>query len=363
LIVLKRRFKLRELVVVQEVYNLDSLTGLRRLVGNIVLGTFAVEALGAIGYGMVYIPQFGFWKGLGCAVFNAISTFCNAGMDIVSEDSLAPYVQNPIINITTILMIIVSGIGFTVWWDVGRVIREKKSGNIKNYRMFHRLSLHSKLAISTTAILIVGGTLLYLLFESSNPETLGGLHPASRLMAALFQSVTTRTAGFYTVHQGALTSPSVLITLILMFIGGSPMGTAGGVKTTTVAMLVLTVVSVIKGRKNTEMFGRRVASESLRTALAVVMISMGIVCISSILLFLTDGFAFEDTLYEVVSAVATVGLTRGITADLSVWGKLVIIVTMYIGRIGPITLGFLLFTGKNSHTEGMELPEKKIMIG
>jgi trk system potassium uptake protein TrkH len=141
------------------------------------------------------------------------------------------------------------------------------------------------------------------------------------------------------------------------------MGTAGGVKTTTVAMLVLTVVSVIKGRKNTEMFGRRVASESLRTALAVVMISMGIVCISSILLFLTDGFAFEDTLYEVVSAVATVGLTRGITADLSVWGKLVIIVTMYIGRIGPITLGFLLFTGKNSHTEGMELPEKKIMIG
>jgi trk system potassium uptake protein TrkH len=188
LIVLKRRFKLRELVVVQEVYNLDSLTGLRRLVGNIVLGTFAVEALGAIGYGMVYIPQFGFWKGLGCAVFNAISTFCNAGMDIVSEDSLAPYVQNPIINITTILMIIVSGIGFTVWWDVGRVIREKKSGNIKNYRMFHRLSLHSKLAISTTAILIVGGTLLYLLFESSNPETLGGLHPASTVSVRYHQN-------------------------------------------------------------------------------------------------------------------------------------------------------------------------------
>lgn len=363
LIAMRKQFKLRELVLVQEVYNLDSLTGIRQVVRNIVLGTFAVEGIGAVCYATVYVPRFGFWRGIGCAVFNAISTFCNAGMDIVSEDSLAPYVTNPVINVTTILMIVISGIGFTVWWDVARVVREKRSGQIRRYSLFGRLSLHSKLAIVTTGILIVGGAVLYLLFEGGNPETLGSLNPGDRLMAALFQSVTTRTAGFYTVHQGALTSPSVLVTLILMFIGGSPMGTAGGVKTTTMAMLVLTVAAVMRGRKSTEMFGRRVASESLRTALSVTLIAFGIACLSSLLLFLTDGFAFDDTLYEVVSAVATVGLSRGITAQLSTLGKLIIIVTMYIGRIGPVTLAFLFFTGKHSQPKGIELPERKIMIG
>lgn len=363
LIILHRQFKLREMILVQEVYNLDSLTGLRAVIRNIVLGTITVELIGAVFYAIVYIPIYGFWRGIGAALFNGISTFCNAGMDIVTEDSLAPFVTNPIINVTTILMIIVSGIGFTVWWDIARVIREKKSGQIKNYSMFRNLSLHSKLAITTTAILIFGGMILFYLFEFRNPETLGGMKFTDQLMAALFQSVTTRTAGFYTIHQGALTSPSVLVSLVLMFIGGSPMGTAGGVKTTTVAMLVLTVVAVMKGRKSTEMFDRRVASESLRTALSVVLVAFGIALISSTLLFLTDGFAFDDTLYEVISAVATVGLSRGITADLSLLGKLVIIVTMYIGRIGPITLVFLFFTGKHGRPEGIELPEKKIMIG
>lgn len=363
LIFMKKQFHLREQVMIQETYSLDSLAGIRQVVVKIVAGTFAVEAVGALCYALVYVPQFGFWDGLGCAVFNAISTFCNAGMDIVSEDSLAPYVANPVINLTTILLIIVSGIGFLVWWDVIRVFREKKTSGIRNYRRFARLRLHSKLAIVTTAILVFGGAVLYLLFEWNNPETLGSLDTGTRLWAALFQSVTTRTAGFYTIHQGALRSSSVLVTLILMFIGGSPMGTAGGVKTTTVAMLVLTVAAVMRGRKCTEMFGRRIASESLRTALCVVMVALGVALTASILLFVTDGFAFEDTLYETVSAVATVGLTRGITPDLSVLGKLIIIVTMYIGRTGPITVAFLFFTGKNGRMDGIDLPESKIMIG
>lgn len=363
LIVLKKRFQLREQVMVQETYSLDSLTGLRQTVVKIVAGTFIAEAVGAVGYALVYVPQFDFWKGVGCAVFNSISTFCNAGMDIVSEDSLAPYVTNPIINVTTIVLIVISGIGFLVWWDVARVIREKRRSGIKRYRMFAHLKLHSKLAIVTTAILIFAGMALYLLFEWDNPETLGSLNVGGKLTAALFQSVTTRTAGFYTIHQDALRSPSVLVTLLLMFIGGSPMGTAGGVKTTTVAMLVLTVAAVMKGRKSTEMFGRRIASESLRTALCVVMVALGVALTASLLLFVTDGFVFEDTLYEAVSAVATVGLSRGITADLSLLGKLVIIVTMYIGRIGPITVAFLFFTGRGSRPEGIELPESKIMIG
>lgn len=363
LLFMGKRFHLREQIMVQETYGLDSLAGVHLVVRKIIIGTLAAEGIGAFFYALVYVPQFGFWKGIGAAIFNAISTFCNAGMDIVSEDSLAPYVTNPIINITTMFLIIVSGIGFLVWWDVIRVFREKKNSGIKNYRRFAHLKLHSKPAITTTLILIFGGALLYLLFEGKNPETLGRLNGGERVMAAFFQSVTTRTAGFYTVHQGALTSPSVLLTLILMFIGGSPMGTAGGVKTTTVAMLILTVTAVMKGRKSTEMFGRRIAAESLRTALCVVMAALGVVFVASTLLFLTDGFTFEDTLYEVVSAVATVGLTRGITPDLSFLGKWIIIVTMYIGRTGPITVAFLFFTGKNSRPEGMDLPESKIMIG
>ena len=363
LILAGRRFSMRDQIMIQEVYSLDSMAGIRQLVIRIIAGTFLVEAIGAIGYALVYVPRFGFWKGLGCSVFNAVSAFCNAGMDIVSEDSLAPYVTDPIINITTILLIIVSGIGFLVWWDVIRVLREKKSGRIKNYKCFSHLRLHSKLAIVTTGILIAGGTVLYGLFEWNNPATLGALDGGDRLMAALFQSVTTRTAGFYTIHQNELTDGSALLTLLLMFVGGSPMGTAGGVKTTTVAMLVLTVAAVMKGRKSTEMFGRKIASESLRTALCVVMFALSVALVSSMLLFLTDGFEFVDTLYETFSAVATVGLSRGITGSLSTLGKLVIIVTMYIGRTGPITIGLLFFTDKKHHMDGMELPESKIMIG
>ncbi|MCI8403156.1 MAG: potassium transporter KtrB [Lachnospiraceae bacterium] len=361
LIFMGKRMNLREQVMVQETYSLDSLAGIRQVVVKIIAGTFAAEAIGAFFYALVYVPQFGLVRGVGASIFNAVSTFCNAGMDIVSEDSLAPYVMNPVINVTTVVLIIVSGIGFLVWWDLVRVFREKKHSGIKNYRLFARLRLHSKLALVTTLILIAGGMLLYLLFEWSNPETLGRFGVGGKLTAALFQSVTTRTAGFYTISQGALRSASVLLTLILMFIGGSPMGTAGGVKTTTIAMLVLTVAAVMKGRRSTEMFGRRLAVDSLRTALCVVMVALGVVFVGSTLLFLTDGFSFEDTLYEIVSAVATVGLSRGITPQLSTLGKLIVIVIMYIGRTGPITVAFLFFTGKKGGA--MELPESKIMIG
>ncbi len=362
LIFMGRRMNLREQVMVQETYSLDSLEGVRQVVVKIIAGTFAAEAVGAFFYALVYVPQFGFWKGVGASVFNAVSTFCNAGMDIVSEDSLAPYVANPIINGITMILIVISGIGFLVWWDLVRVLREKKRSGIKNYRLFARLKLHSKLAIMTTLILIFGGAFLFLLFEWDNPQTLGSLGTGGKMTAALFQSVTTRTAGFYTIHQGELRSASVMVALVLMFIGGSPMGTAGGVKTTTVAMLVLTFLAVMKGRRSTELFGRRVAIDSLRTALCVVMMAFGVALLGSVLLFLTDGFSFEDTLYEIVSAVATVGLSRGITPQLSDLGKLVVIAVMYIGRTGPITIAFLFFSGKN-RTAAVELPESKIMIG
>ncbi len=362
LILLRRSFSLREEAMVQDVYGQENLSGMRKMVSRIVLGTLAVEAAGAVCYSLVYVPEFGFFSGVGKAVFNSVSAFCNAGMDIVSEDSLAPYVTNPLINVTTICLIVVSGIGFPVWWDLQRVWKEKRKGQTRNYNMWQRLQLHSKLAISVTLILIAGGTVLFLAFEWNNPDTLGGLSAGEKGMAALFQSVTTRTAGFYTISQEALTNASVMLTQLLMLIGGSPMGTAGGMKTTTVAILVLTMISVLRGSRSTEVFGRRLSSESLRTALGVVLAALGVLFTASLILFVTDGFTFEDTLYEVVSAVGTVGLSRGITSALSVPGRLVIIAVMYLGRTGPITVAFLFFTGRHRNIN-VDLPESRVMIG
>ncbi len=359
---MRRRFSLREKVMAQQAYGLESMADIRHVVIRVVSGTLIVEAAGALFYSLAFIPAFGFKKGLACALFNAVSAFCNAGMDLVGEESLAPYAGNLLVNLTTMVLVVLGGLGFPVWWDVIRVFREKRTSGIRNYSRFRRLKLHSKVVLVTTLGLLAGGAALFLAIEWNNPEPLGGMSVGGRITAAAFQSVTVRTAGFYTVDQGALRDASVLVALTLMLIGGSPMGTAGGVKTTSAAMLVLAMLSVLKGNRSTEVYGRRLSAESLRQALCVVMAALGIVLLASLLLLLTDGFSFEDTLYEVVSAAATVGLSRGITPELSALGKVIIICVMYIGRIGPITVMFLFFTGKG-HAVKTELPEQKIMIG
>ena len=182
-------------------------------------------------------------------------------------------------------------------------------------------------------------------------------------MASLFQSVTTRTAGFCTIPQGELKDSSTLLTLILMFVGGSPAGTAGGVKTTTVAMILMSVMCFVKGKRDTEMFGRRVPADNVRTGLAVLTISLLVVFTNIMLLLLTDGAEFRDTIFEVVTAIGTVGLSRGLTPDLTFWGKLIIIVTMYIGRIGPITMVLAFGVRRQTKGDNRELPEKRILVG
>lgn len=255
-------------------------------------------------------------------------------MDILGDSSFSRYTGNPIINVTTMLLIIVSGIGFTVWHDLIENAKRVKRKEMTAERFWKRLTLHSKLAITMTGILIVTGTLFVFVLEYHNPETIGNLPFGEKLMASAFHSVSTRTAGFATVSQTGLRPSTKFLTCMLMFIGGSPGGTAGGVKTTTVAMLILTCLSVIYGRKDTECFGRKIPAENFRTGFSVVVLAFFFLITGTTFLTVFEpGKDFLSLLYEAVSAIGTVGLTADVTPKLSMAGKVVVMLMMYVGRI------------------------------
>ena len=360
LMALGKRIGLKQRLLIQDAYNLDTIQGMVILIKKILKGTLIVEGAGALLYMTVFIPEFG-WIGIWKSVFNAISAFCNAGMDVLGPDSLAPYVANPIVNITTMLLIILGGIGFPVWWSVLDMFCRRRRKRRTLFTGAHHLPLHTKMVLFMTLSLIAGGALLIFLLEYNNPETLGNLPWWQKIQAALFQSVTTRTAGFLTISQAGLRKATAMICCLLMFIGGSPSGTAGGVKTTTVAILVLTVISIIKGRNDTEMFGRKINGNLVRRALSIFMVSFGVMLLAVIALAIVQPGDFIDCLFEVISAIATVGLTRDFTTELTVAGRIIIIVTMYIGRIGPISLA--LFFNSRRFVNLKTYPEEKVGVG
>lgn len=360
LMALGKRIGLKQRLLIQDAYNLDTIQGMVILIKKILKGTLIVEGVGALLYMTVFIPEFG-WIGIWKSVFNAISAFCNAGMDVLGPDSLAPYVANPIVNITTMLLIILGGIGFPVWWSVLDMLCRRRRKRRTLFSGAHHLPLHTKMVLFMTLSLIVGGALLIFLLEYNNPETLGNLPWWQKIQAALFQSVTTRTAGFLTISQAGLRKATAMICCLLMFIGGSPSGTAGGVKTTTVAILVLTVISIIKGRNDTEMFGRKINGNLVRRALSIFMVSFGVMLLAVIALAIVQPGDFMDCLFEVISAIATVGLTRDFTTELTTAGRIIIIVTMYIGRIGPISLA--LFFNSRRFVNLKTYPEEKVGVG
>lgn len=246
LLVMGKKVGIRSRKLIQESYNLDSLRGLIVLVRKIVLGTLIVEGAGAVLYTLVLVPEFGLVKGVSYAVFNAVSAFCNAGMDIIGENSLINYAKNPLVNFTTMGLIIMGGIGYLVWWDLIRAGKRiiKKTMDIRH--ALRSLELNTKIALTMTAILIFGGTFFIFILEYDNPETIGNMSIGCKLMAAMFQSVTCRTAGFLTVPQEGLREATAMVCILLMFVGGSPMGTAGGVKTTTIAVLVMSGISFFR---------------------------------------------------------------------------------------------------------------------
>lgn len=334
-LLLHRKMGVGDRILLQDSFNLTSLSGISQFLRRVLLGTFAVEGVGALLCMTVFVPRFGA-RGIWISVFHSISAFCNAGIDIIGPDSLCEFALHPVINAVTCALILLGGLGFIVWWDVLRVMRELGK---RRFRCFRSLTLHSKIVLSATAILIFGGALLFLLFEWSNPQTMAGKTIWEKLELSIFQSVTTRTAGFATLPQRALTDSSSFLSLILMFIGGSPVGTAGGVKTVTLAVLAAAALSSIRGRNETVLFGRTVSRATVGRAIGVVGMSFGIMLLSTLLLsFVTSYASAMDILYETVSATATVGLSRDLTPALSSAGKLIVTATMYLGRVGPISL-------------------------
>ena len=358
MILLHKRMGFGNRLLLQDAFNLNSLSGIVRFVKRVMMGTFLVEGIGALLYMLVFVPEFGA-KGILISVFTSISAFCNAGIDIIGENSLCDYATNPIVNIVTSLLIILSGIGYIVWWDVLQTAR-KAAG--KHRKIFRNLTLHSKIAISTTLVLILGGGLLILLFEYHNPLTIGNLSVFDKIQVAFFQSVTTRTAGFATVPQQDLTNATSILCLLLMFIGGSPVGTAGGIKTVTIAVLAVSALATIQNKNEVTLFDRNISKQAVNKAVAVTAMSFGILFVSTILLSAAINADSLDILYETVSATATVGLTRDLTAHLNSAGKAIIIGTMYLGRVGPISLALALNSSKKK-TNIIKNPTEEISVG
>ena len=358
MIFLQRRMGLGDRLLLQDAFNLNSLSGVVRFVKRVVAGTLVVEGLGALLYMTVFIPEFGA-KGIWISVFNSVSAFCNAGMDIIAENSLYDYALNPLVNIVTCALIILGGIGYIVWWDVIRVMKLRSRKKVK---FFRTLTLHSKIAIAATLIFIVAGAVLIFVFEYDNPKTMGGYSVMQKIQASVFQSVTTRTAGFATVPQEHLTNASAIVCLLLMFVGGSPVGTAGGIKTVTFAVIIASAFSTIRNKTETDLFGRQITYQAIRKAVAVTCMSFIIVFVSTVLLSTVMDAPVLDIAFETVSATATVGLTRNLTPSLNGVGKLIIIVAMYLGRVGPISLA-IAFNQKKDNQNIIRNPSEDISVG
>ena len=358
MLLIHRRMSVGERLLLQDAFNLNSMANLASFIRKVLGGTLAVELVGALLYMTVFIPEFGA-KGVWISFFTAVSAFCNAGIDIIGESSLYAYATHPLVNAVTCTLIVLGGIGYIVWWDVFRVSKLARTGN---RRFLSHLTLHSKIAVSVTLLLILGGGALFLAFEWSNPRTIGTLSVFDKIQVALFQSVTCRTAGFATVPQEELTSGSVAASLLLMLIGGSPVGTAGGVKTVTIAVLVCVASATIRGKKEKSLFGRRLPEEAVNKAVAVVVLFVAILLVSTFLLALTTEAPLEDVLFETVSATATVGLSRALTSSLNNFGKLIVIATMYLGRVGPISLA-IAFGASREKQNSVKEPTEEISVG
>ncbi|SHE83067.1 TrkH family potassium uptake protein [Clostridium fallax] len=350
-ILIGKKITLKERLLMQEALNTFNIQGMVRMVRYVLVFTFSVQILGALLYSTQFIPMFGLGKGIYYSIFHSISAFNNAGIDLFGHfQSLTHYSGNFVIILTTSALIIIGGLGFTVWAEV------------YNFKGFRKFSLHSKLVIMMTSILLVGGTILFFLFEYKNPSTLGPMDFKDKLLNAFFASVTPRTAGFNSIPTDGMTMAGRFLTILFMFIGGSPGSTAGGLKTVTFGILILTFISIIKGREDTEVFYKRIPRGVVRRSMALFIIAVGLIIMVAMILSITEvGATFEEIIYEVVSAFGTVGLTLGLTTKLTSIGKILIILTMYCGRVGPLTIALALTNKKNNN--GIKYPEGKILVG
>ena len=327
---LRKKVGLKQRLLMAQALSLNDLDGVVRLQKVVLTGSLAIEGLGALILTLRFWPEFGFARALRWGVFHSVSAFCNAGFDILGcftpGASLIEFNSDPIVLLTLGALVVVGGLGFFVWEEIA------------NKRHFKDFSVYTKLVLISTISLILGGALVICLLEWNNPATL------DKLLNGLFQSITLRTAGFAAIDQAALTEGSKGFSLLLMLIGGSSGSTAGGLKTVSMVVLVLFVVSRARGRDTVNVFKRSIPNDKVMDAMTIAAIMIGLALFGGVFISATSPIGFTDALYEAVSALATVGLTAGATGSLSIPAQILIIVYMYFGRVGVLTisLGFLM---------------------
>lgn len=351
-ILLRRRIGLKTRGVLQESINSLQIGGIVKLAKKIIQGTVFFESVGALILMYRFIPKVGMARGIWYGIFHSVSAFCNAGFDLMGYmepyESLCGYAGDWLVNLTIMSLIIIGGIGFFVWDDIAT----------KKLKV-HRYTLHTKLVLMTTLALIIGGALFFFFTEQSN--VLRNMPFAERIWASFFQSVTARTAGFNTVDTGALTEGSKFVTILLMFVGGSPGSTAGGIKTTTLIVLLVCVRSNMRQEKGYNILDRRLDEEVVRKACTVMCTNLLLMLTATIVMLVLQPFALTDVLFETASAIGTVGMTTGITRSICSISKAVLIFLMYCGRIGSLT--FALSLRGNKHEPAVKQPVEQVMIG
>ncbi|MBP2634102.1 MAG: ktrB [Firmicutes bacterium] len=352
-ILIGKKINLKQRLVMQEALNQFTIAGVVRLTQYIIKVTLLIEAIGGTALAIRWYQDFGL-KGIYFGYWHAISSFCNAGFDLFGSvtgkfSSATAYVDDIVVNLVITSLIILGGIGFTVIADVW------------TNRRFSKLSLHSKLVLITSVLLIIFGSIVIFLLEYSNPDTLGSLSWKGKILGSYFQSVTTRTAGWNTIDLSKLTDATLFFMVILMFIGASPTSTGGGIKTSTTGVLASAIWALIRGRQDAEIFERRIPQTIIYKAFSVMLISALLVIFVTMMLSITENQPFINLLFETTSAFGTVGLTTGVTQTLTVPGKIWIILTMFAGRVGPVTLALAL--ALKYRKGNIQYPEGKLIIG
>lgn len=355
-ILLGRRIGLRSRLIMQEALNQISLAGVIRLTKNIAAMTFLLEGVGAVILTIRFASEYDFGTAVYFGIFHAVSAFCNAGFDLLGEfhgafGSLTSYVEDGTVVLTLGALLIIGGTGFSVISD------------IISKRNWRGLTLHSKIVLTITFLLLAAGTVVLFILEHNNPETMAPLSLPGKLLSAFFHAATPRTAGFNTLNVGGMTPAGLFFTIILMFIGASPASTGGGIKTTTFGVLLLTVLALVKGREDVDVYQKRLAKEVVDKALVIALLCLALVVAVTMLLAVTEvsHADFLPLLFETVSAFGTVGLTAGLTPHLTVAGRLLIIMTMFAGRVGPLSL-FMALTQRQRPAD-YHYPEEKILVG
>ncbi|KKI51028.1 TrkH family potassium uptake protein [Christensenella hongkongensis] len=357
---LGRRITLKDRMVIKDSLNETNLQGVVHMTRNVLLVTLLTEVAGILLLSIRFIPEYGFGQGLYYSIFHSISSFCNAGFDVFGlGNSLVPYAYDPLVTITVMALITVGGLGFFV---VVELYRKALLG-----RKYH-LKLHTKIVLIVSGVLVLAGFLFFLALESNNPKTLGaeGLSAGDKVLGAMFQSVTPRTAGYATIPQADLTPASKIATTALMFIGASPSGTGGGIKTTTAVMLLFLVATIVTGKQDTVVMKRRINKDVMMRAITIATLALVFVGVMVTLISIVDQshVSVSDILFETVSAFGTVGLSTGITASLSPFSQVLLMITMFGGRVGVFTMSMAV-AKRMSHQDqcSIRYPEDRVMIG